>query len=293
VAPFEAENNCEVLFDIGNNTDRYSKLLANKNSPVVDVALFSDTFSDLGNAEGLFDKVTVEEIPNIANLYSFGPNKDGFGPGYSVVRYGIMYNHDTVTNPPTSYKELFTRDDLTFALPDMSTTTGLLLFSLLSDELGGEDEAKAFYEENKARFAFIYTGNDVQTAFERGEVDVTVYMDIMLNIWQGAGIPVSWSDAVEGNLGVVDTVNIEKGTPNRDLAIKFANFMLSVEVQQQIGALMTEAPANKDAVLSDDVAAKVAYGEEAVAKIKTFNNNYINAEKPAWIEWFQKSIAVV
>ncbi|GHU50185.1 hypothetical protein FACS1894127_5010 [Clostridia bacterium] len=116
VGPFEAANNCEVVFDIGNNADRYSKLLANRNSPIVDVALFSDTFSDLGNAEGLFEKVTREEVPNIANLYSFGPNKDGFGPGYSVVRYGIMYNHDKISNPPVSYKELFTRDDLKFVL---------------------------------------------------------------------------------------------------------------------------------------------------------------------------------
>jgi putative spermidine/putrescine transport system substrate-binding protein len=291
VGPFEEANNVEVLFDIGNNSDRLSKLQANKSNPVVDVALFSDTFSELGNAEGLFAPVSAEEVPNIAELYPFAVHKDGFGPGYSVVRYGIIYNTETVPEPPVSYQELFTRDDLKFGLPDMSTTPGLLLFSLLADELGSEDAAQAFYAENKERIVYIYTAADIQTAFERGEVDVTVYMDIMLSVWQGAGLPVAWSDAAEGNLGVVNTVNVVSGTPHLELAMKFVDYMLSVDVQQQIGVLLTEAPANKNAVLSEDIAAKVAYGEEAVAQIRTFDNNQINAVKAEWVEWFQREIA--
>jgi putative spermidine/putrescine transport system substrate-binding protein len=131
----------------------------------------------------------------------------------------------------------------------------------------------------------------VQTEFERGEVNVTIYMDIMLDSWKKAGIPVAWQDAEEGNLGVVNTVNVCAGTKNKDLAMKFVNFMLSPDVQAEVAKYMTEAPVNQKTQLDADVASKVAYGPDAMQKVKTFDNNYINQMKPTWIEWFMQDIS--
>lgn len=64
-------------------------------------------------------------VTSIGDLYDIAVNADGYGPCYSLCRYGIMYNADALEKAglpaPTSYEGLF--DDQyahMVALPDMT-----------------------------------------------------------------------------------------------------------------------------------------------------------------------------
>jgi len=89
--------------------------MAEKDAPTADVALLTKSFAETGNQAGLFETIDPSIVTDTGNLYDFAVSADGYGPCYSVCRYGIMYNADALTkaglDAPTSYQDFF--DDST------------------------------------------------------------------------------------------------------------------------------------------------------------------------------------
>lgn len=296
---FEEKYNCKVVIDeTSGNSDRLNKITAQKNSPEIDVALMTDIFAALGNEKGLFEKIDPKVVTNINNLYDFAKNSDGFGPSYSVVRYGIIYDADTVKEPPKSYKDLFNgKYNGQISLPDMASTAGPYLLATLAEKSGGSatnvDPGFEVLKANKDNVKQWYlASSDVQKAFSTGEIGVSVFMDMNMPSLKKAGLNVKWVDPEEGDFSAAATVNVIKNSKNPELAQLFVNYLLSDEVQNQIADKLNEAPTNKNAKMSDEKKEYLAYGEKAMNSLKKFDWKYINSNKAAWIEKFQKEVAV-
>ena len=292
---FAEENNVELIFDTGNNSDRLNKIRATKGNPQIDIALLSDTFADIGNEEGLFDTIDVEKVPNLEKLYDFALEKDGYGPAYSVTRWGIVYDADEVEKAPTSWNDLW---DPAYkgkvAIPDMTSTAGPM-FLITAAELNGGDAYNTdpgFEKIKEMQEPKIYVGHsDVLNMFERKEIAMTVFMDIFVPGLQEAGLPIEWADAEEGSFAVFNTINITKGTKNKELAEKFVNFMLSEEAQKKMSETLFEAPVNKETVVDEEIAKDMAYGPEKVDSLIIFDREHLNNMKNEWIEKWNKEIA--
>lgn len=127
-ADFEETYNCTIVVDpTSGNGDRLNKLMAEKNAPTADVAMLTKSFAETGAQEGLFEPIDTSVVTSLDHLYDFALDANGYGPCYSLCRYGIMYNADALAelnlDPPTSYQDLF--DDKyagMVALPDMTST---------------------------------------------------------------------------------------------------------------------------------------------------------------------------
>jgi len=292
---FEEENNVELIFDTGNNSDRLNKLRATKGNPQIDIALLSDTFADLGNEEGLFDTIDPEKVPNLSKLYDFALEKNGYGPAYSVTRWGIVYDSEKIDKAPDSWNDMW---DPAYkgkiAIPDMTSTAGPM-FLIKAAELNGGDAKNTdpgFEKIKEIEDAKIYVGHsEVLNMFEREEIVMTVFMDIFVPGLQEAGLPIKWADAKEGSFAVFNTINITKGTQNKELAEKFVNFMLSEEAQKKMSETLFEAPVNKDTIVKEEIAKDMAYGTEKVESLIVFDREYINNMKNEWIEKWNKEIA--
>ena len=90
-ADFESAYNCTIVVDpTSGNGDRLNKLMAEKNDPTADVALLTKSFAEVGIQADLFEKVDTNVVTSLGNLYDFAQDKNGYGPCYSVCRYGIM-----------------------------------------------------------------------------------------------------------------------------------------------------------------------------------------------------------
>ena len=107
-----------------------------------DVALLTKSFAQTGNEAGLFEKIDTNIVTSIGDLYDIAVNADGYGPCYSLCRYGIMYNADALEKAglpaPTSYEGLF--DDQyahMVALPDMTSTAGPYMLVAMAEAMGG------------------------------------------------------------------------------------------------------------------------------------------------------------
>lgn len=233
---FEEKYDVEIIIDeTSGNSDRLNKIMAQKNNPEIDVALMTDIFAALGNEQGLFEKIDPNIVTNINDLYDFAKNQDGFGPSYSVVRYGIIYDADTVEEPPKSYKDLFNgKYDGQLSLPDMASTAGPYLLIALAEKSGGSevnvDPGFELLKANKDNVKQWYlASSDVQTAFSTGEIGVSVFMDMNMATLKETGLNVKWVDPEEGDFSAAATVNVIKNAKNPELAQLFVNYLLSDE----------------------------------------------------------------
>lgn len=299
VKTFEEENNIDIVFDIGNNSDRLNKIRATKDNPVIDVALMTDCFSVMGNDEGLFEKLDAKKVPNAEKLYDYAIDKNGFGPAYSVVSYGIVYNTDIVETPPTSWADLWNEAyENKVCVPDITSTAGPMLLVTAAQMNGGDMEnIDAGFEkmtELKPNIFNFYTSvSDVITMFERGEIAMAPFMDIFVPIMHFSDLPVELATLEEGNFAGYNTVNIVKGTKNKAAAEKFVNFMLSADTQAKIATKLFEAPTNKDTEVPEASTKYMSYGAEKIDSLVMFDWSYINEIKPEWIERWNKEITTV
>lgn len=302
-ADFESKYNCSIVVDpTSGNSDRLNKLMAEKSEPTADVAFLTKSFAVTGEGEGLFEKVDTSVVTSLDNLYDFAKNADGYGPCYSVCRYGIMYNKDALDEKgldyPTSYKDLF--DDKyagLVALPDMTSTAGPYLLVTLAEELGGSQEdvspAMSLMQEKKDNVGIWYTtSSDVQNAFTTGEIAIALFMDINMPSLSKGGLNMVWVNATEGSFAAPATVEVVKGCANPDLAQLFVEYMICDDTQNNIAPVMNEAPVSKNATMEDELKTYLAFGEDAIANLKEFDDAYITDHKSDWIDEFQRTVNV-
>ena len=67
IAPFEKENEAKVTLEVGNSADRFTKLKNNPNAGI-DVIELAQANAAQGGKEGLFEKITEKEVPNLSQL---------------------------------------------------------------------------------------------------------------------------------------------------------------------------------------------------------------------------------
>jgi putative spermidine/putrescine transport system substrate-binding protein len=293
---FEEQYGCKVIIDeTSGNADRLNKVIAQRNNPEIDVVMMSESFSAIGNSMGVFEKIDTKIVTNLNNLYGFAKNPDGFGPAYSLVRYGIIYDKDRVP-APTSYLDLFNgKYDGMLSLPDMTTTAGPYLLVAMAEALGGSasnvNPAFEFLKKNVKSVAQFYTtSSDVQTGFTTGEIAVSVFMDMNMPMLAKSGLNVAWVDAKEGSFSAAATINVVKGAKNPTLAQLYVNYLLSDAIQNQLADVISEAPTSKNATMSADKQKYLAFGENAVASLRAFDWAFINDNKANWIYRFQKEV---
>lgn len=302
-ADFESAYNCTIVVDpTSGNGDRLNKLMAEKNDPTADVALLTKSFAEVGAQAGLFEKVDTSVVTSLGNLYDFAQDKNGYGPCYSVCRYGIMYDAAALERAgvevPASYQDLF--DDKyagMVALPDMTSTAGPYILVAMAEAMGGSQEdvspAMTLMQEKKDNIDLWYSASsDVVNAFTTGEACITVFMDINMPGLIDSGLDMVWTDAAEGSFAAPATVNVVKGCKNPELAQLFVEYLISDETQSRIAEAMNEAPVSKNATMPEELKTYLAFGEEAIGALKEFDEAYITNAKAEWIDTFQRTVNV-
>jgi len=291
VQPFQAQCGCELVFETGNNADRLNKVKI-RDGKGVDVIYLTDSFSQIGIAEGLFQPVDRAKVPNIAGLHTIAQAPQGeFGPAYTVGRIGIVYDSAKVNPPITKWTDLW-REDLksSVSLPGITTTAGPMVVMLAGEKAGSDvfaDAGPAFGEITaiKANVVKNYnTGSEMINLFSTGEISVSMTQDFTLGQLQAAVPTIVWAALEDGDIAVMNTVNIPKGAENVDLAHEFINFILDPERQKILAENGVDAPVVKAVELSPEAAGKWTYGEAQINSLKRIDYVKMNAAKSGWIE---------
>ena len=290
VEPFMEMCDCEVVFETGNNADRLNKLKI-RGGEGVDVIFLTDSYSQIGIEEGLFQPVDRAKVPNIEELYDLAQAPQGeYGPAYTIGRVGIVYDAEAV-EPITSWDDLW-REDLEgqITLPGITTTAGPMVVLQ-----AGEHAGVSAYEDPDAAFAAIEelapnvvknynTGSEMVNLISTGEATVAVAQDFTLASLQEANPNMVWADLEENDIATLNTVNIPKGAAHPDLAHQFIDFLLSQEVQQNEAEQGVDAPVNQNVELTPEQAALWTYGDEMISSLNRLDYEKLNAAKSDWID---------
>jgi putative spermidine/putrescine transport system substrate-binding protein len=289
--PFRAQCGCELVFETGNNADRLNKIKIRGGSGV-DVVYLTDSYSQLGIQEGLFQPVDRSKIPNINGIYDLAKEPQGkFGPAYTIGRVGIIYDSAKVSAPITSWNDLW-RDDLKrrVSLPGITTTAGPMTVLVAGNKAGVDpykDESAAFkaLEQLKPNVVKNYnTGSELVNLFSTGEVSVAMAQDFTLAQIQAAVPSVRWAELKEGDYATLNTVNIAKGAANPELAHQFINFILDPKIQQTLAERGVDAPVATAVQLKPEEAARWTYGQTMVSSLKRLDYEKLNAAKNDWLD---------
>ena len=299
VNPFQEMCGCEVVFETGNNSDRLNRLQM-RGGAGVDVIYLTDSFSQAGIEQGLFQPIDRAQIPNIAELHELAQAPQGeFGPAYTVGRIGLVYDSARVNPPITSWNDLW-REDLAgmIALPNITTTTGPMVVLKAGDHAG-----VSAYEDQDAAFAALAelvpnvvtnynTGSEMINLFSTGEIAVSMTQDFTLNPLRAAVPTIEWAELSDGEIAVLNTINIPTGSENVELAHQFINFVLSAEIQQQLAEQGVDAPINANVELTPEQAAGWTYGAEAIGSLTRIDYSQLNPARNQWLDLWNETFGM-
>jgi putative spermidine/putrescine transport system substrate-binding protein len=291
VEPFKKICGCDIVFETGNNADRLNKLKL-RGGKGVDVIYLTDSYSQIGIAEGLFQKMDAAKLTNLADLYDLAKDpQGGYGPAYTIGRVGIVYDAAKVNPAISSWNDLW-REDLKSAitLPGITTTAGPMVVLQAAKHAGVDafsdtDKAFAAIEALKPNVAKNYnTGSELVNLISTGEAKVAIAQDFTLVSMKAAVPTMTWASLSDGDIATLNTVNIPSGSENVELAHQFINFILSKDVQQLEAEQGVDAPVSTKVSLTPEQAKIWTYGADMIAKLNRLDYVKLNEAKTDWID---------
>ncbi len=290
IQPFQEICGCEVVFETGNNADRLNKL-AVRGGAGVDVIFLTDSYSQAGIEQGLFQPVDRTMVPNVEKLYDIAQAPQGeYGPAYSIGRVSIVYDAEKVA-PITSWDDLW-REDLAgqVTLPGITTTAGPMMVLRAGIHAGVDafkdpDAAFAALEDLRPNVVKNYnTGSEMINLISTGEATVAVAQDFTFGSMQEAVPSIVEAELTDGSIATLNTINIPTGAANVELAHRFIDFVLSTEVQTTEAQQGVDAPVNAEVELTEEEAAIWTYGAEEIGSLNRVDYAQLNAVKTDWID---------
>lgn len=297
--PFEKATGCKLIVEGGKNAERVTKIKETPDN--YDVVVIGDSFvADLID-EGLIDSIDSTKLTNLDGLYDVAkaPFGEEYGPAYTFNRLGIVYDKSTCPVEIKSWADLWNPElEGSIAIPDITTTTGPLFYysvAKMENLTPGKDDDAIFakMEELKPNVMKTYTSaNDTITMLNQGEISVAVLLDYSYTSAKSASDDYVWVDPTEGSYSGFNTINIIKGTKNKDLAEAFVNFYISKEVQEAEALDGVDAPVRKDVELTEEQAANFTYGEEMISSLQIPDWAVINENKADWTNRWNELFSV-
>jgi putative spermidine/putrescine transport system substrate-binding protein len=300
VEPFQRANpGVKVNYAAGGSSAQMlGTVRAQKADPQVDVVIFDVTTSGIGNAEGLFSKITPQEAPALADLDPQARAVGGeFGPAVTYDHLVLVYDKQAV-NPPLGKLADLWRPELKglLALAAPPNIQGLALTAMVAKMEGG-DHTKSI---DSAIRKLKELAPSVQT-WEPNPDGYTLILNGVVRVATGWNARAQlYSDETNGRLGVllppegsvfqINTINVTEGSKNRAAAVAFANFALSREAQKAFTERMFYAPTNARAEIAPTALARTAASPENRARMIPVDWTEIAKVRDQWNNRWRREI---
>lgn len=286
VKPFEEETGASVELILGGTGDRYSKLYAEVDNPSMDVMYLNMAQTEQATRDGMILAADPEGVANYSDLYDVAKCGDGYG--VALIATGLMYNTDLKDTAPTSWADVLTPEYAGLVCPyTMPSSQNNAFLVMLATALGDPKDVDAAIEALAAAkpFPLITEGiPERNQAFLDGEVAIGPQMSGYVYSAQDNGIPCDFVYPKEGAALSMNCAVIPKNTKNDDLAKVFINYHLAQACQEAYANVLYYGPTNSTVTLPEDLASKVVYGDEGVAKLVALDNEWISENEAAWTE---------
>jgi putative spermidine/putrescine transport system substrate-binding protein len=294
--PFEDICGCEIVVETGNSIERMAKIEANKDAPVIDMAVLS-THDALGAARnGLLQPIDVSALSNYDKLYDIAKDPLGgnMGVGYTFYATSIAYRSDKVT--VESWADLLSPELAgNVALPDVTTNQGPPALYMIGKALGetGTDltaPIEAVGEKADDIVTFYVRSSQLAQLMQQEEIWAAPVGRFAWGRFKDNGLPMAWAEPKEGQTGGMNVMVMTANNGNEDLALQFMDFWLSTEIQTALANALIDSPANAEVVVSDEVAANLTYGARTVEQLHLLDPAVILDNREGWLEQWNTKV---
>jgi len=291
--PFEKKYN--VTIKVVSPTD-YGKFKAMEQSGNIewDVVNVDADFAIRGAKDNLFEKLDYNVIKTDGVDKKFISD---YGVASETFAVAIAYNTDTFnsSNHPKTWSDVWNTKKFPGARSFQKYAEGTLEAALLADGVKPDklyplDVNRAFASLDKIKpsvKSWWTSGAQAPQLLASGELSTAAAWNGRVLAAKKQGSPVE----VEYNQAIIfaDSWVVAKGSPNKDLAMKFINYCTTAETQAEFSKLVDYGPTNSKALplLSEEIKTRLGKStnssKQTVADIKWWADNYASVD-----EQFQK-----
>jgi Spermidine/putrescine-binding periplasmic protein len=298
VKPFEAKYpNIKVQYQAKRSSaDMLAAIQSEGGSPTTDIAIMDSTVAASGNTQGLFQKISTKDVPNVSHVKKGIVNTGGYGPVLQEDAVGLLYDTSKVSTKPTSWNVLWDskyKQKVSIVAPPSALGIDL---TMITAKMQHEDFTKSI---DKAVARLKQLAPNVQTwAPLPDEYQSVITGQTELGMGQNARGQY-YSDQSGGKLGIafpkegtmyqINTINLLKNAPDAAAAKTFMNYALSAEAQTAFAKALFYAPSVDNAKLPSDVANRIVKTDGSV-KIISYNPTWLNSVRAQWTDIWKTQI---
>ena len=291
IPPLEARG-AKVELLLGGAGDRLAKLYAEAPNATMDVLYLNIHTGRIAVLDGVAEPAS-DEIPAYADLYPIARDSEVYG--VSLIALGIQYNPNAFDGPPEWADLWDPAHKGMVAFPTFPSTGGDGLIAIAARLEGGTEHDTDLAFEKLAELKpvpLVYTSQDeLALLMDAGEVvaapNLSGYAFAAADDFEGVDFAFPQDP---GPILAMDTMVISEGTPNRDLALAWAQIALSPKTQQAYAERLYFGPTNSKVELSPELAERVVYGTEAVEALISLDWPYVAEARTTLTERWNKEI---
>ncbi|HHW36361.1 MAG TPA: ABC transporter substrate-binding protein [Bacillales bacterium] len=287
----------KLTYVSGVSTEIVAKVKAQKASPQIDVTIIEGGEQEAGRKEGLWETLTVEDIPNMSKVAEDLAVKENSGVAVNFTPMGISYNAALVSEKglpvPTSWNDL-AKPELKgkISLTEISSNFGRSTTIMLAYANGGsETNMDPGFEKLKTIASymptFAKTSAQLQQNLQNKTAAYTAWTMARSIVQKDAGVELEFVIPEEGANLVSNVATIVKGAKHPNAATLFVDFLLTDEVQKLYGEKLYYNPAT-DVELSAEVAELLDFDR---SKVVPFDLEVVGNSTSEWIDRFNREIA--
>jgi len=298
IGPFNQKGGAQMQF-VGATTSAsmLGQLRTQKGDPQLDVVIMDTTTAAIACAEGLVEPVTETLVPVLKELDPQARKAGGeCGPGVTFDHLVIVYDGKLVTPAPASLAVLSDkRWSGKISLSAPPNIQGLALTAILAHaETGDWKNADAAFRKLKELAPSVQTFDpqpDSYTQILNGTLAFGTGWNAraQLNHDRSNGrLDVMLPS--EGTVFQINTINVVKGSRNREAAFAFMNYALGAEAQQAFTEKSFYAPTNQHAVIGAAVAARTALAPENITRVIPLDWSEMIKLRDAWNQRWRREV---
>lgn len=248
------------------------------------VVMTNEIYASVLRAEGQFQKLDRQLIPNYTDLYPIATAAaDGWGVVGLISPIGIGYRTDLVKTPPKSWKDLWTNPEFKgrLGLYSIQNTAGKMMLMLASKMYGGDiHNIDVGFKKLAELGKVMQTDFNMSTMMSTGEVVVAPFDFGEIARLRNQGLPVDCITPEEGLLMWDQTFSIPMGAPSA-VAHAYIDFILSPEGQTVLMKEFFVSPVNRKVVVPDALKKDIPISGKEMDKFLAWDWAYMNKNAEA------------
>jgi putative spermidine/putrescine transport system substrate-binding protein len=301
IPAFEKKTGIKVSYVVGTALSNYSKVVAARNSPEVDVYWSNGLTHVAGKQQNLYEKLDPGIVTNLSDVYDSAKDPDGIGVASYVLATGIEYNTkayadagiaapksgNDLWNPKLKGKVALYTFNVAYS-QDLLVIMTQLAGGTAKDVQPGLDKLKSLKASGNLT-TFSSTPAELDNIMVQGQSWVTVNGSARAFILKNQGAPIDFVFPKEGAGFFTNYFDVVKGAPHPKAAQALVDFLISPEAQAAIAESTVTAPINKKTKISDKLAAEVPNGDE-IAHMIQIDRGIMNANLDKWASLWNRQI---